>query len=171
MPVLTVLHHPDPQLRQVAAPVTEFNEKLQIILKDMVETMYDYNGVGLAATQVGIHQRIAVMDVSENRDTVIYAINPEIIHGDGAQIDDHGCLSVPGIYGGGIKRFAKVRMRALDQHGKSYELDAEGTLAICIQHEIDHLNGKLFIDHLSPLKLQRIKKKCEKLKRRTPSNE
>lgn len=165
MALLTVLQYPDPRLKQIAAPVTAVTAEIQQILDDMFETMYEQHGAGLAATQVNIHQRIAVMDVSGDRSQQIVAINPEIIHSEGEQEDAHGCLSVPAAPIGVLKRAAKVRMRALDRDGKVYEIDVEGTLAICIQHEIDHLNGKLFINHYSRLKLDRVHAKIKKQQR------
>lgn len=167
MAVLPVLQFPDLRLHKVAETVTEITPEIHTILADMFETMYALNGAGLAATQVNIHKRIAVMDVDHARPHPIVAINPEIIHVEGEQEDSHGCLSVNASPIGTLKRAAKVRMRALDKDGKPYEMDAEGTLAICIQHEVDHLNGKLFINHYSRMKLDRIRDKIKKNQRRS----
>ena len=167
MALLKIIHHPNPNLRIVAAPVTTFDEKLQTIIDDMYETMYHAHGAGLAATQVDIHLRLAVMDVNPEKPNPICMINPEIIHSEGEQIDQHGCLSLPGVPGDRIKRAATLRVRALDRHGNPFEFDATETLAICVQHEIDHLNGKLYIHHLSPLKQERLIKKGEKYKARS----
>ncbi|TAA41107.1 peptide deformylase [Corallincola spongiicola] len=161
MAVLEVLHFPDERLRTVASPVPEVNDEVRKIVDDMFETMRDENGVGLAATQVNIHKQIVVMDVSEKSDTPRVFINPVIIARDGIQCNEEGCLSVPGTYAS-VERAEKVTVEALDRNGEKYQLEAEGLLAICIQHELDHLQGKLFVDYLSPLKRQRIKKKLEK---------
>jgi len=165
MALLRIIHYPNTNLRQKAQRVTDFGDKLQTFVDDMYETMYEFHGAGLAATQVDVHLRLAVMDVVGSGKQQICMINPEITHAEGSQIDQHGCLSVPQVPGDQIKRAAKVHLRALDRHGKPFELDAEGTLAICIQHEIDHLDGKLYIDHLSPLKRDRLFKKAEKQQR------
>lgn len=165
MALLEILHYPDVRLRTQAQVVTSFDAKLQKIIDDMYETMYHAHGAGLAATQVNIHLRLAVMDVVGSGKQQICMINPEIITTAGTQNDQHGCLSVPNVPGDNIKRAAKVQIRALDRHGKPFELEAEETLAICIQHEIDHLNGKLYIDHLSSLKRERLFKKAQKHQR------
>jgi len=167
MALLKILHYPDLRLRTQARPVEDFGPDLQKIIDDMYETMYDSHGAGLAATQVNIHLRLAVMDVQGSGRQQICMINPEIEAMEGTQIDQHGCLSVPNVPGDHLKRAAKVRLRALDRFGKPLELEAEGTLAICIQHEVDHLNGKLYIDHLSSLKRERLFKKAEKYTRRS----
>lgn len=169
MALLEILHYPDLRLRTKAQPVSSFDADLQKIIDDMYETMYDSQGAGLAATQVNIHLRLAVMDVVGSGQQQICMINPEIMASSGDQVDQHGCLSVPGVPGDHIKRAAKVQLRALDRFGKPFELEAEGTLAICIQHEIDHLNGKLYIDHLSSLKRERLFKKAAKYKRQAAS--
>lgn len=162
MTILTVLRFPDPRLKTKASPVTEITDATSIIIDDMLATMYDENGVGLAATQVNIHQRIVVIDVSENNDQPLVLINPEIIaQSDDTSINEEGCLSVPGIYAK-VDRHETCTVKALDRHGKEFTLDAEELLSICIQHELDHLNGILFVDYLSPLKRQRIKTKLEK---------
>ncbi|MCG7532954.1 peptide deformylase [Psychrobium sp. MM17-31] len=161
MAVLTVLRFPDKRLRTVAEPVAEVTSETQKIIDDMLETMYDEKGVGLAATQVDIHQRIVVMDCSEDQDTPIIMVNPEIIAREGSMMNEEGCLSVPGVYAS-VERAEKVTVRALDRDGKEFEFDAEELLAICVQHELDHLLGKVFVDYLSPLKRNRITKKLEK---------
>lgn len=161
MAILEVLSFPDERLRTVAEPVETVDAAVKKIVKDMFATMQDENGIGLAATQVNIHRRIVVMDVSENQDNPRVFINPEIIEKSGTTISEEGCLSVPGNYAK-VERAEKVTVRALDAEGKSFDLEAEGLLAICIQHELDHLKGVLFVDYLSPLKRQRIRKKLEK---------
>jgi peptide deformylase len=150
----------------VAKPVAHFDTPLQRLIDDMFETMYDAPGIGLAATQVDFHQRLIVIDVSEEKDQPLVFINPEILEKEGEEEMDEGCLSVPGIYET-VQRAERVKVRALDRHGKPFELAADGLLAVCIQHEIDHLDGKLFVDYLSSLKRQRIKKKLEKQLRQT----
>jgi len=155
------LSFPDERLRTVAKPVEEVNDEIKQLVSDMFETMKDENGIGLAATQVNRHVQVVVMDVSEDQNEPRVFINPEIIRKDGSTISEEGCLSVPGNYAK-VERAESITVKALDQNGESFELDAEGLLAICIQHELDHLKGKLFIDYLSPLKRQRIRKKLEK---------
>lgn len=164
MALLEVLHYPDERLRTVAKPVTEVTDDIRRIIDDMFETMYAEEGVGLAATQVNIHQRIVVMDVSAERNQPIALVNPNIVKADGEHLGDEGCLSVPGTYAP-VERAENVTVEALDRDGNPFSLDAEGLLAVCIQHELDHLKGKLFIDYLSPLKRQRIRKKLEKEER------
>lgn len=162
MTILNVLRFPDERLRTKASHVETVNNEVKQIIDDMFETMYDENGVGLAATQVNIHQRIVVIDVSENKEQAYVLINPEIIgHSDATEINEEGCLSVPGSYAK-VDRYTEVTVKALDRNGKEFTLTATELLAICIQHELDHLDGKLFIDYLSPLKRQRIKTKLEK---------
>ena len=161
MAILDVLSFPDERLRTVAKPVEEVNDEIKQLVSDMFETMKDENGIGLAATQVNRHVQVVVMDVSEDQNEPRVFINPEIIRKDGSTISEEGCLSVPGNYAK-VERAEAITVKALDQNGESFELDAEGLLAICIQHERDHLKGKLFIDYLSPLKRQRIRKKLEK---------
>ena len=161
MALLEVLRFPDERLRTVAQPVTDINDDVRTIVKDMLETMYDENGIGLPATQVDIHQRIVVIDVSDERDQPLVLINPEITHKDGSTVSEEGCLSVPNSYAK-VDRAETVTVKALNEQGEEFSLDADGLLAICIQHELDHLLGKLFIDYLSPLKRQRIRKKLEK---------
>ncbi|TMO54294.1 peptide deformylase [Pseudoalteromonas phenolica] len=161
MAKLEVLRFPDERLRTVAEPVTEVNDEIRQIVKDMLETMYDENGIGLAATQVDIHKRIVVIDVSEDGNEPLVLINPEIIAKDGSTISEEGCLSVPQSYAK-VDRAEQVTVKALNENGEEYTYEADGLLAICTQHELDHLMGKLFIDYLSPLKRQRIRKKLEK---------
>lgn len=166
MAILQILHFPDPRLRTKAKPVECFDDELRRLVADMAETMYSAPGIGLAATQVDIHKRVVVIDVSEQNNALICLINPEIVDTEGSEVMEEGCLSVPGIYEK-VERAAKVRVRAFDQFGKPFELDADELLAVCIQHEIDHLNGKVFVDHLSELKRSRIRKKLEKQARET----
>ena len=161
MAILDVLSFPDERLRTVGKPVEEVNDEIKQLVSDMFETMKDENGIGLAATQVNRHVQVVVMDVSEDQNEPRVFINPEITRKDGSTISEEGCLSVPGNYAK-VERAEAITVKALDQNGEAFELDAEGLLAICIQHELDHLKGKLFIDYLSPLKRQRIRKKLEK---------
>ncbi|MDO7085111.1 peptide deformylase [Pseudocolwellia sp. AS88] len=162
MAILSVLRFPDERLKTKATQVTEVNDNIKTIVNDMFETMYDENGVGLAATQVNIHQQIVVIDVSENKENPIVLINPEIIaKSEETLINEEGCLSVPGCYAK-VDRHTQVTVKALDINGEEFTLDGEELLAICIQHELDHLKGILFVDYLSPLKRQRIKTKLEK---------
>ncbi len=167
MALLEVLKYPDPRLRIKAKPVTQIDDALRRIVDDMYETMYAAKGVGLAATQVNIHQQIFTMDVSDTHEQRICVLNPEIISKEGLQYEAEGCLSVggSGIYDK-VERALKVRLRGMDLEGNTIELDAEELMAICIQHEVDHLNGVLFIDHLSRLKQDRIRKKIEKNERK-----
>jgi len=165
MALLEILKFPDPRLRTKAQPVTKRDAALRRIVEDMYETMYEHQGVGLAATQVNIHQRFFTMDISEKRNEPQCVINPEIISQEGIQYDYHGCLSVGAGISDKLERAAKIRLRGSDLDGKTFEWDLEELAAICVQHEIDHLNGILFIDHLSRLKQERIRKKIEKLKR------
>lgn len=161
MTVLTVLHYPDDRLRTVAAEVAEVTAEIKQLTADMLETMYAENGIGLAATQVNVHKRVVVIDISENRDEPMIFINPQIIAKSGDTEYEEGCLSVPQSYAK-VERAAAVTVKAQNEKGEWFELQAEGLLAICLQHELDHLVGKLFIDYLSPLKRDRIKKKLEK---------
>jgi len=161
MAILNILHFPDERLRTIAKPVTEVTDKHRTLINNMLETMYDAPGIGLAATQVNVHERILVIDISEEKNKPTVLINPEILEKDGDQEFDEGCLSVPGIYET-VHRAEKVRIKALNQDGESFEMEAHGLLAVCIQHEMDHLLGKLFVDYLSQLKKQRIRKKLEK---------
>lgn len=161
MAILNILHFPDERLRIKAKPVAEVTDKHRTLINNMLETMYDAPGIGLAATQINFHERILVIDISEEKNQPIVLINPEILEKEGDQEFDEGCLSVPGIYET-LHRAEKIRIKALNKTGESFEMDAEGLLAVCIQHEIDHLDGKLFVDYLSQLKKQRIRKKLEK---------
>lgn len=158
---LTILEYPDPRLRTKAAAVTAVDDRLRELIDAMFATMYAANGIGLAATQVNVHQRLVVIDVSEERNQPRVFVNPEILARDGVEEMEEGCLSVPGMYDK-VQRARQVRVRALDRDGKRFELDADGLLAVCIQHEMDHLDGKLFVDYLSDLKRTRIRKKLEK---------
>jgi len=164
MAIRNILHFPDPRLRQVAAPVEEVDDEIRTLVDDMAETMYDAPGIGLAATQIDAHKRVIVIDTSPDHSSLLVLINPEIVHGEGQQNLEEGCLSVPGIYEK-VSRFEKIKVRALGKDGKSFELEAEDLLSVCIQHEIDHLDGKVFVDYLSPLKQQRIDKKLQKQQR------
>ena len=161
MAILDVLQFPDERLRTVAEPIDEVNSEIKQVVADMFETMREEKGIGLAATQVNRHVRLVVMDVSEEQNEPRVFINPEIVNKEGSTISEEGCLSVPGNYAK-VDRAEKVTVKALDGEGEPYELEADGLLAICIQHELDHLDGKLFVDYLSPLKRQRIRKKLEK---------
>ncbi len=162
MAILQILEFPDPRLRTKAAPVVEFNDTLQAFVEDMKTTMYDANGIGLAATQVNVHQRIVVIDVSENNDNAQVFINPSIDVLDELMHEyDEGCLSIPGFYET-VKRPEHIRITAQDVHGETFTLEPDGVLAVCIQHEIDHLDGKLFVDYISSMKRNRIRKKLEK---------
>lgn len=164
MAILNILQFPDPRLRTVAKRVAEVDDAVREVVANMFETMYAAPGIGLAATQVNIHQRILVMDVSETRSQPLCLINPEILAAEGAEQMEEGCLSVPDVFEN-VERAERVVVRALDERGKDVEIIAEGLLAICIQHEIDHLDGKLFVDRLSALKRSRIRKKFDKLHR------
>ncbi len=166
MPLLSVLQFPDPKLRTKAKHIATVDDAIRKIVADMFETMYEQGGVGLAATQVDVHQRIIVMDISETRNEPLCVINPEIIHREGVQHEMEGCLSFPSVFEK-VERAAKIRLCAQDQHGKEFEMDADGLLAVCIQHEMDHLDGVLFIDHLSRLRQERARKKLDKIRRRT----
>lgn len=164
MAILTILHYPDPRLRIRARPVAAVTEEIRQLAADMLATMYAAPGIGLAATQVGVDQRLIVVDVSEHSDTPQVFINPEILERQGREKMQEGCLSVPGVFEE-VERAERIRVSALDGDGRSLEFEAEGMLAVCIQHEIDHLDGKLFVDYLSELKRQRIRKKLEKEQR------
>lgn len=164
MAVLEILHFPDPRLREIAAPVEDIDQELQTFIDDLFETMYDAPGVGLAATQVGVPQRVAVMDCSEDKDDPIVMINPEIVSQAEPETVDEGCLSVPDHYDR-VTRYRQVRFAALDRDGNRYERDADGLLAQCVQHEIAHLDGGLYIDQLSRLKRDRIRRRLEKARR------
>jgi len=165
MAILEILEFPDPRLRKVAAPVTHFDEKLKQLVADMAETMYDAEGIGLAATQVDVHQQVIVIDISDERDEALVFINPsfEVIDKELHEYRE-GCLSVPGYYED-IKRPKTVKVSAMDTEGNAFEIEPDGILAVCIQHEMDHLQGKLFVDYLSTLKRNRIKQRLQKDKR------
>jgi peptide deformylase len=165
MAKLTILEFPDPRLRTRAAPVGAVDDSIRTLIDDMLETMYAAPGIGLAATQVNVHQRVLVADISPEQDQPLAFVNPEIIERDGKTEAEEGCLSVPGIFDKLATRSARIRVRALDRDGRPFELDADGLLAVCIQHEMDHLEGKLFVDYLSELKRSRIRKKLEKERR------
>ncbi len=161
MAKLPIIEFPDPRLRTIAKPVARVDDALRRLIDDMFETMYDAPGIGLAATQVDVHQRLLVLDVSEGNDTPQVFVNPEILASDGSQVYQEGCLSVPGIYAD-VKRANTITVRALDRHGQPFELSAHGLLAVCILHEIDHLDGRVFVDYLSPLKKALVRKKLAK---------
>ncbi|KAG0192352.1 RNAPII degradation factor [Apophysomyces sp. BC1034] len=163
MALLNILHYPDKRLHKVAKPVERVDQRIRKLVADMAETMYAAPGVGLAATQVDVHERVVVIDVSDTRDALRAFINPEIVRSSNERkFNEEGCLSVPGIYDS-VERAERVRVRALSESGEPFELDCEGLLAVCIQHEMDHLLGKVFVEYLSPLKQTRIKTKMKKL--------
>lgn len=165
MALLPILTYPDPRLHKVAAPVAMVDDRIRQLVRDMAETMYAAPGVGLAATQVDVHERVVVIDVSENNDTLLVLINPEITwKSDDLETFEEGCLSVPGVYDE-VERAAQVRVRALDENGDAFELEADGLLAVCIQHELDHLQGKVFVEYLSRLKQSRLKARIKKHER------
>jgi peptide deformylase len=166
MAALDILRYPDPRLYKKAEPVAEVDESVRALVRDMAETMYAAPGVGLAATQVNVHKRVVVIDASESRDQLLVLINPEIVSREGVQLCEEGCLSVPGIYEA-VERAERVTVRALGVDGKPFTLTAEKLLAVCIQHELDHLEGKVFVDYLSRLKQQRIKARLQKQLRKT----
>jgi len=170
MAILTILEFPDDRLRKKAVPVPVVDESIRRLVDDMFETMYAAPGVGLAATQVNVQKRIVVLDVSEEKNAPLCLINPEIVEKNGSEEMDEGCLSVPGIFEK-VTRAETVKIRALDRNGEPFELDADSLLAVCIQHEIDHLDGKLFVDYLSPLKRQLIRKKLKKDQRQRASQQ
>jgi len=158
---LTILEYPDPRLRTRAVPVAAVDAPLRDLIEDMFETMYAARGIGLAATQVNVHRRLLITDVSENRTDPRVFVNPEILSREGKALSQEGCLSVPGYYDE-VERSERIRVRARDRDGKEFAADLEGLLAVCVQHEIDHLDGKLFVDYLSEMKRQRVRKKIEK---------
>lgn len=164
MALLDILHFPDPRLRVQAKPVERVDDDLRQLVDDMLETMYQAPGIGLAATQVNVHKRLIVMDVSEDKNSPLVLINPEILERTGEEQREEGCLSVPGVFDL-VTRAERIRVRALDRDGEPFELEATDLLAVCIQHEMDHLDGKLFVDYLSSLKRQRIRKRLEKEER------
>jgi len=166
MALLPILRYPDPRLHTRATPVSVVDDSIRQLVADMAETMYEAPGIGLAASQVDVHKRVIVIDVSEDRSELMAFINPEIIEKDGEQTCEEGCLSVPGVYEK-VTRAEHVRVRALDRNGAVFELEADGLLAVCVQHEIDHLDGKVFVEYLSNLKLNRIKTRLAKKARIT----
>ncbi len=168
MAKLAILHYPDERLHKVAAPVREVNEEIRTLVRDLAETMYAAPGIGLAATQVDVHRRVIVIDTSETRDQLRVFINPEITVASGEQECEEGCLSVPGIFEK-VTRAERITVKALDGEGREFSLDAEGLLAVCIQHEMDHLQGKVFVDKLSRLKQGRILSRLKKAQRRAPA--
>lgn len=165
MAILNILHYPDGRLHKVAAPVTLFDEELKKLVRDMAETMYEAPGVGLAATQVNVHKQVIVIDTSDTHDQLRVLINPHILNLDGVQVCEEGCLSVPGVYEE-VERAEKVVVRAQDEQGTEYVMEAEGLVAVCVQHEMDHLKGKVFVEYLSRLKQARIRNRMEKEARR-----
>lgn len=162
MTKLNILHFPDKRLRTKAVDIIHVDDKIRLLIDDMFETMYDAPGIGLAATQVNVHKRLIVIDVSEDNNEPLCFINPIITHQDGIELSQEGCLSVPGFYGD-VERAETITVKALDKHGEPFELSTGDLLAVCIQHEIDHLNGKLFVDYLSNLKRNRIRKKLVRM--------
>ena len=165
MALLPILCYPDPKLHKVARPVLQVDARLKRLISDMLETMYEAKGIGLAATQIDVHERLIVIDISEQRDQPLVLINPTISWSSAERhVNEEGCLSVPGIYDG-VERFDAVRVQALDRDGVTCSIDAQGMLSVCIQHEMDHLVGKVFVEYLSPLKRSRIKTKMRKLQR------
>ncbi|MFM8444121.1 MAG: peptide deformylase [Methylococcus sp.] len=168
MALLTILEFPDERLRKKAKPVEVVDQSTRQLIDDMLETMYAAPGIGLAANQVNIQKRIIVLDISEEKNAPLALINPEILSKEGQEESDEGCLSVPGVFEK-VKRAEKIRVKALNREGETFEMDADGILAVCIQHEIDHLEGKLFVDYLSPLKRQLARKKVKKEQRQRES--
>jgi|TARA_R110000850_G_scaffold277145_1_gene424446 peptide deformylase len=165
MALLPILHYPDPRLHKVAKPVEKVDDRIRRLVTDMAETMYDAPGVGLAATQVDVHERVVVIDVSEEGNDLKVLINPEITwKSEEIQVYEEGCLSVPGVYDK-VERAERIHVKALNEKGEAYEFDADGLLAVCVQHELDHLQGKVFVEYLSSLKLNRIKTKLRKQER------
>lgn len=164
MALLTILRYPDPRLHKVAAKVTQVDDNIRKLIKDMAETMYAAPGIGLAATQVDVHKRLIVIDISETRDQLKVLINPQLLTASGEADCEEGCLSVPGVYEK-VRRAEYVKISAMDQNGQPFTLDAEGLLAVCIQHEMDHLEGRVFVEHLSRLKQQRIMTRLRKQER------
>lgn len=163
--LLPLLYYPDPKLHTVAKPVSAVDQRVQTLIADMLHTMYEAKGIGLAATQVDVHERLIVIDISEEREAPLVLVNPELIwHSAEKHLNEEGCLSVPGIYDG-VERFDAVKVHAIDRTGQTRLIEAEGLLAMCIQHEMDHLLGKVFVEYLSPLKRGRIKKKMLKAQR------
>ena len=170
MALLPIIEFPDPRLRTVAKPIAQVDGALRKLIDDMFETMYEAPGIGLAATQVNVHQQLLIMDISEDKSQPMVFINAEILSSEGSQIYQEGCLSVPGIFAD-VTRAEKITVKALDRDGKSFELAADGLLAVCIQHEMDHLAGKVFVDYLSPLKRELVKKKLAKQRKLADEDE
>jgi peptide deformylase len=166
MAILTILHYPDSRLHTVAAPVERVDDGIRTLVKNMAETMYAAPGVGLAATQVNVHKQVVVMDISENRDNLVVMINPQILTSEGTEEREEGCLSVPGIYET-VRRAERVTVQALNLAGENITIEADGLLAVCIQHEVDHLKGRIFVEYLSQLKQSRIKNKLKKQQHET----
>jgi peptide deformylase len=166
MPKLSILQYPDPRLYTRAVRVEAVDDSIRELVRDMAETMYAAPGIGLAATQVDVHRQAIVIDISDDHSELLVLINPELLAADGVQVCEEGCLSVPGIYED-VERAEHIRVRALDREGQSFELEADGLLAVCIQHEMDHLRGKVFVDYLSRLKQSRIKAKMQKAQKQT----
>jgi peptide deformylase len=166
MALLNVLRYPDARLHKAAAPVTVFDEALKKLVRDMAQTMYAAPGVGLAASQADVHKQVIVIDVSERQDSLVVLVNPEIVESSGVSDIEEGCLSVPGVYDI-VERAERVKVRAFDQNGNPFTLEAQGLLAVCIQHEMDHLKGKVFVEYLSPLKQQRVRAKLAKQLRKS----
>lgn len=166
MPLLNIVRYPDARLHKVAAPVTVFDESLKNLVRDLAETMYAAPGVGLAATQVDVHKQVIVLDVSERRDSLVVLVNPKIVEASGVSDIEEGCLSVPGVYDI-VERAERVKVRAYDQNGNPFTLEAQGLLAVCIQHEMDHLKGKVFVEYLSQLKQQRVRARLAKQLRKS----
>ena len=166
MALLNILRYPDARLHKVAAPVTVFDESLKNLVRDLAETMYSAPGVGLAASQVDVQKQVIVVDVSERRDSLVVLVNPEIVEASGVSDIEEGCLSVPGVYDI-VERAERVKVRACDQNGNAFTLEAQGLLAVCIQHEMDHLKGKVFVEYLSQLKQQRVRARLAKQLRKS----
>jgi peptide deformylase len=166
MALLNILRYPDARLHKLAVPVNVFDDSLKNLVRDLAETMYAAPGVGLAATQVDVHKQVIVLDVSERRDSLVVLVNPEIVEAVGVSDIEEGCLSVPGVYDI-VERAERVKVRAYDQNGTSFTLEAQGLLAVCIQHEMDHLQGKVFVEYLSQLKQQRVRARLAKQLRKS----
>lgn len=166
MALLNILRYPDARLHKTASPVTVFDDSLKKLVNDLAETMYSAPGVGLAATQVDVHKQVVVLDVSERHDSLVVLVNPEIVEASGVSDIEEGCLSVPGVYDI-VERAERVKVRAYDQSGNPLTLEAQGLLSVCIQHEMDHLKGKVFVEHLSQLKQQRVRAKLAKQLRKS----
>ncbi|MFZ9311014.1 MAG: peptide deformylase [Arenimonas sp.] len=164
MSLLTILEYPDKRLRTIATPIDEVDAALSTLIDDMFETMYEAPGIGLAATQVNYHKQLLVLDISEDKSQPMVFINPKVVARDGKQVYQEGCLSLPNIYAD-VTRYNQITVEALDRHGKPFTLEADGLLAVCIQHEMDHLIGKVFVDHLSPLKRALAEKKLAKMRK------